>query len=57
MNAEEKCFFCGEVKIPDTECRGCDECIYGPDGGPAECCAGWGSYCCRCGTYFALGQM
>lgn len=52
------CDYCKEDKI-DTEefCPGCDECIYGVDGGPAKPCLGWGSYCCRCGADYARSQM
>ncbi len=52
-----KCPCCLRLKVPETKCPGCDECNNGPDGGPAQACEGWGSYCCRCGADFARGQM
>lgn len=51
------CSYCGEPKQPGTYCSGCDECTYGLDGHVAECCSGWGRYCCRCGAVFARGQL
>jgi hypothetical protein len=52
-----RCESCGEPKMPGTECFGDDQCTCGPDGGPAECCEGWGRYCCRCGADYARSQM
>jgi hypothetical protein len=62
MNKEEVelvilCSYCGARKVPDCTCPGCDQCIYGDDGGPAQPCEGWGSYCCKCGAIFALSQI
>ncbi len=51
------CATCGAAKVPGTECPGCDECNHGPNGGPAQACEGWGSYCCLCGGVFARGQL
>lgn len=51
------CDRCGEPTRPGTFCKGNDECIAGPGGSPAECCDGWGPYCCRCGADYAIDQM
>lgn len=51
------CPYCRCSRVGGTQCKGEDSCCYGPAGGPATCCAGWGSYCCRCGAAFARGQM
>jgi hypothetical protein len=54
----ETCPNCGEPKVMDgPPCFGDDVCCEGPDGGPAQPCAGWGRYCCRCGRDYALGQL
>lgn len=55
--AQTLCDQCEEPKVPGTQCKGNDECNEGADGGPAECCEGWGPYCCRCGHSYALGQL
>lgn len=51
------CPHCGGVKVKGTKCRGNDECNEGPNGEAVEWCQGWGPYCCRCGTSYAVGQL
>ncbi len=57
VKVRRMCRYCGEAKVEGEPCPGCDQCIYGPNGGPAEACEGWGRYCCKCGADFARGQM
>lgn len=52
-----RCEHCGGAKVPGDPCHGEDVCEYGPDGGKAQPCEGWGRYCCRCGAAFARNQM
>ena len=56
-NDSISCTYCGEKKVSGTQCPGNDQCIYGEDGKPAECCEGWAGMCCKCGHYYALGQL
>jgi hypothetical protein len=55
--AAPPCEYCGGAKVPGESCPGNDQCNYGPDGGPALACEGWGRYCCKCGASYAIGQM
>jgi hypothetical protein len=57
LPGDEVCAACGGVKVRGTKCFGDDECNEGENGGPAECCQGWGRYCCRCGASYARDQM
>lgn len=53
----ETCTYCGDRKEPGRKCPGNDSCIWGPAGGPAECCEKWDGMCCKCGASYARGQI